>query len=49
MAAPDVRAKLAAQGAQPSSFTPEQFAAFLKEETGRWTGVIKSAGIKLEQ
>jgi len=49
MAAPDVRAKLAAQGAQPSTFTPEQFAAFLKDETARWTGVIKSAGIKLEQ
>jgi len=49
MAAPDVRAKLAAQGAQPSTFTPEQFAAFLKDETGRWTRVIKSAGIKLEQ
>ena len=49
MAAPEVRAKLAAQGAEPSTFTPEQFAAFLKDETGRWTGVIKSAGIKLEQ
>ena len=49
MAAPEVRAKLAAQGAQPSSFTPEQFAAFLTDETARWTGVIKAAGIKLEQ
>jgi tripartite-type tricarboxylate transporter receptor subunit TctC len=49
MAAPEVRAKLAAQGAQPSSFTPGEFAAFLKDETARWTGVIKAAGIKLEQ
>jgi tripartite-type tricarboxylate transporter receptor subunit TctC len=49
MAAPDVREKLAAQGAEPSSFTPEQFAAFLKDETRRWTALIKSAGIKLEQ
>jgi len=49
MATPDVRAKLAAQGAEPSTFTPGQFAAFLKDETGRWTGVIRSAGIKLEQ
>jgi tripartite-type tricarboxylate transporter receptor subunit TctC len=49
MAAPEVREKLAAQGAEPSSFTPEQFAAFLKDETRRWTAVIKSAGIKVEQ
>jgi tripartite-type tricarboxylate transporter receptor subunit TctC len=49
MAAPEVREKLAAQGAEPSSFTPEQFAAFLKDETRRWTEVIKSAGIKVEQ
>jgi len=49
MATPEVRAKLAAQGAEPSTFTPGQFAAFLKDETVRWTGVIKSAGIKLEQ
>jgi tripartite-type tricarboxylate transporter receptor subunit TctC len=49
MAAPEVREKLAAQGAEPSSFTPEQFAAFLKDETRRWTALIKSAGIKVEQ
>jgi len=49
MAAPDVRQKLAAQGAEPSSFTPEQFAAFLKDDTRRWTDVIHSAGIKIEQ
>ena len=49
MAAPDVRERLAAQGAEPSSFTPEQFAAFLKDETRRWTEVIKSNGIRVEQ
>jgi tripartite-type tricarboxylate transporter receptor subunit TctC len=49
MAAPDVRAKLAGQGAEPSAFTPAQFAAFLKDETRRWTDVIKSNGIRIEQ
>jgi tripartite-type tricarboxylate transporter receptor subunit TctC len=49
MAAPEVREKLAAQGAEPSSFTPEQFAAFVKDETRRWTALIKSSGIKVEQ
>jgi tripartite-type tricarboxylate transporter receptor subunit TctC len=47
--APDVKEKLAAQGAEPSAFTPEEFAKFLKEDTRRWTGVIESAGIKVEQ
>lgn len=49
MAAPDVRQKLAAQGAEPSDFTADQFAAFVRDETRRWTGVIRSAGIKIEQ
>jgi len=49
MAAPDVRERLAAQGAEPSDFTPEQFAAFLKVETRRWTEVIKSSRIKIDQ
>jgi len=49
MASPDVREKLAAQGAEPSSFTAEQLAAFLKDETRRWTEVIRSSGIKIEQ
>ena len=48
MAAPDVRQKLAAQGAEPSTFTPEQFAAFLKDDTRRWTDVIHASGIKVE-
>jgi tripartite-type tricarboxylate transporter receptor subunit TctC len=49
LAAPDVREKLAVQGAEPSSFTPEEFARFLKEDTRRWTDVIRSSGIKVEQ
>jgi tripartite-type tricarboxylate transporter receptor subunit TctC len=49
LAAPDVGEKLAAQGAEPSNFTPEEFARFLKEETRRWTGLITASGIKAEQ
>jgi tripartite-type tricarboxylate transporter receptor subunit TctC len=49
MAAPEVRQKLAAQGAEPSEFSAEQFAAFVKQETQRWTGLIRSSGIKIEQ
>jgi len=47
--APDVREKLAAQGAEPSSFTPDEMQKFLKDETRRWGEVIREAGIKVEQ
>jgi tripartite-type tricarboxylate transporter receptor subunit TctC len=49
VASPDVRQKLAVQGAEPSPMTPAQFDRFLKDETRRWTGVIRAAGIKLDQ
>jgi len=49
LAAPEIREKLAAQGAEPSNFTPEEFARFLKEDTRRWTGLIRASGIRVEQ
>jgi tripartite-type tricarboxylate transporter receptor subunit TctC len=47
--APDVKEKLAAQGAEPSAFTPEEFQQFLRDETRRWGQVIRENGIKVEQ
>jgi tripartite-type tricarboxylate transporter receptor subunit TctC len=37
------------QGGDPASSTPAQLAAYMKQETGRWSRVIKTAGIKIEQ
>jgi tripartite-type tricarboxylate transporter receptor subunit TctC len=48
LAAPDVRDKLGAQGAEASNFTADEFAGFLRDETRRWTEVIKASGIKAE-
>ena len=48
MAAPDVRERLAGEGAEPTVGTPEQFAAFLKADIAQWTKVIKNAGITPE-
>lgn len=45
---PDVRDRLAAQGAEPSNFSSEDFVRFLKDDTRRWTEVIKTNGIKVE-
>jgi tripartite-type tricarboxylate transporter receptor subunit TctC len=45
---PDVRAKLAVQGAEPLGSTAEQYGAYVRKELGRWSGVVKSTGITLE-
>ena len=49
ISSPDVREKLAAQGAEPSALTPEEFSRFLAEDTRRWTGIIRASGIKIDQ
>jgi len=42
---PDVRKRLLEAGDEPSEATPAEMATFLKEETERWGGLIRSAGI----
>ncbi|MEA3192393.1 MAG: hypothetical protein QOD26_726 [Betaproteobacteria bacterium] len=49
MSTPDMSEKLAAQGAQPGAVTADEFAALVKEETRRWTGIIRASGIRIEQ
>ena len=46
MRSPEVRDKLASQGAILIGNTPEEFAAYLKGEIAKWAGVVKAAGIK---
>jgi tripartite-type tricarboxylate transporter receptor subunit TctC len=46
MRSPDVKEKLASQGATLIGNTPEEFAAFLKSEIDKWGKVVKAAGIK---
>ena len=48
MSAPDVRDRLAGDGAEPKTGTPEQFGAFLRAEIAQWTKVVKDAGIVAE-
>lgn len=44
----DVREKLAQQGAELLTSTPEEFAAYIREELAKWAAVVKRAGIKPE-
>jgi tripartite-type tricarboxylate transporter receptor subunit TctC len=46
---PDIREKLLSQGMQPFVNTPDEFAALIKVELAKFTRIIKTANIKLEQ
>jgi tripartite-type tricarboxylate transporter receptor subunit TctC len=45
---PDVRSKLALQGAEPLGSTMNEYGAYLRSEFGRWGKVIKDSGAKAE-
>jgi len=46
MQSPDVKEKLASQGAILSGTKPEEFAAYIKSEIAKWGKVVQAAGIK---
>ena len=48
LAQPDVREKLAAQGAEPIGNTPAEFAAMITVETAKWGKIVKDANIRVE-
>ena len=45
---PDVRERLAAQGAEPVGNTPEEYAASVKADLARWAKIVKTANIRAE-
>ncbi|KTT24694.1 tripartite tricarboxylate transporter substrate binding protein [Pseudacidovorax intermedius] len=45
---PEVKAKLAAQGAEPVGSSGEELRAFMGAEIKRWEKVVQSSGIKLD-
>jgi len=46
LAMPDTQKRYAEQGAEITSSTPQQFAAFIKAENARWAKAAKSAGVE---
>jgi tripartite-type tricarboxylate transporter receptor subunit TctC len=45
---PDIKQRLAAEGADAAPTTPEQFAAFIKSEIVKWANLVKVTGVKLD-
>jgi tripartite-type tricarboxylate transporter receptor subunit TctC len=46
LTSPDVKAKIAAEGAEPIPGTPEDYAKDIADEWGKWSKVVQDAGIK---
>jgi tripartite-type tricarboxylate transporter receptor subunit TctC len=46
--APDTRKRFELEGAEVARMKPAEFAAFVTQETEKWTRVVKEAGIKPE-
>ncbi|MGO4329317.1 tripartite tricarboxylate transporter substrate binding protein [Cupriavidus sp. 2TAF22] len=46
LAAPDVRERLAAQGAEPRSSTPQEFASYIQAEIVKLAPVVKQSGVR---
>ncbi|MNT97842.1 Tripartite tricarboxylate transporter family receptor [compost metagenome] len=49
LAAPDVRERLAAQGAEPKRSSPQEFAAYIQAEIGKLASVVRQSGVKAGQ
>ena len=45
---PDIREKLAAQGAEALTMTPGETAAYIKSEVAKWGKVVEASGAKVE-
>jgi len=49
LAMPDIREKLASQGAEPAYVEPGEFASLIKEDIARYAKVIKEANIQMSE
>lgn len=48
LGSPDVRGRLASNGADVAGGSPEAFAAFIESEMAKWSGIVKATGLRVE-
>ncbi|HBO79393.1 MAG TPA: LacI family transcriptional regulator, partial [Cupriavidus sp.] len=49
LASPDVRERMAAQGAEPRRSTPQAFASYIQVEIGKLAPVVRQSGVTAGQ
>jgi tripartite-type tricarboxylate transporter receptor subunit TctC len=45
---PDVKERIATQGGEPTTNTPEEFSAFVRAEILKWAKVAKDSGARVD-
>jgi len=48
LALPEVKDRLANLGVEPTPMSASEFTAFARDEVGKWTRLVKEAGIEPE-
>jgi tripartite-type tricarboxylate transporter receptor subunit TctC len=48
LARPEAGKRMASLGIEPRTMAPDAFAAFLREDSAKWAGIIRRSGAKLE-
>jgi tripartite-type tricarboxylate transporter receptor subunit TctC len=48
LSAPEMRERLAAQGAEAAPTTPDEFAAFIRTELAKYARIVKASGAKVD-
>ena len=48
MHSPELKERLAATGTEPLTSTPEEFAAYIRQEISKWGEIIRKAGVKAD-
>jgi tripartite-type tricarboxylate transporter receptor subunit TctC len=48
LARPEAAKRMASLGIEPRPMKPREFAEFLRADSGKWAGIIRRAGVKLE-
>jgi tripartite-type tricarboxylate transporter receptor subunit TctC len=48
MSTSEMKDKYAAGGSKATAMTPQQFAAFIREDTERWAPAIRASGARVE-
>ena len=48
LALPEMKSRLAADGADPAGGSPERFAAFIRTDIDKWAKVIKAASVQMD-